>query len=208
MARVPLTEEQEVTEDFVVLNLENIALSDEQFVELCCDNRDFRFELTAQKELVIMTPPGPQTGHRNASIDVPLGIWAGKDGSGLTFSSGTIFSLPNGAKRGPDASWVRRETWDAFTEVQKEGLPCFCPDFVVELMSPSDRRPVRFRMVQAKMVEYIENGARLGWLIDPFQKKVYICRPGQPVECVENPESISGEPVLPGFALQMNDVWQ
>jgi Uma2 family endonuclease len=206
MATVPLTEEQ-LAEDWLVLNLENVALSDEQFIELCADNRELHLELTAQKELVIMTPPGPKTGRRNGVIFWDLETWARKDGRGITFATNTMFALPNGAKRAPDAAWVRRERWDALSSEEQERLPILCPDFVVELMSPSDRRPVRFRMLQAKMEEYTANGAQLGWMIDPFKKIVYIYRPGQPVESLENPSTLYGDPVLPGFVFNITEVW-
>ncbi|PYV04203.1 MAG: hypothetical protein DMG10_08645, partial [Acidobacteria bacterium] len=138
MARLPLTEEQ-VGEDCVVLDVEKVGLTDEQFVELCLDNRDLNFELTAQKELVIMSPPGPGTGRRNTVISYYLEDWAKKDGTGIAFG-GTLFGLPNGAKRAPDACWIRRERLDALTNEEQEGIPTLGPDFVIELMSPSDRR--------------------------------------------------------------------
>src|SRR5438874_8095512 len=130
MASVPLTGEQ-VAEDLVVLNIEKVGLSDDQFIELCSDNRDFNFELTAQKELLIMTPPGPKTGRRNEVISTDLAIWARQNGTGITFAPSTLFRLPNGAMRALDASWLRREKWDALTDEQQEKLPTFCPDFVV-----------------------------------------------------------------------------
>jgi Uma2 family endonuclease len=207
MASVPLTEEQ-VTEDLVVLNLEKVGLSDDQFIELCSDNRDFHLELTAQKELLIMTLPGPKTGRRNQTISTDLENWARQDGTGVTFAPSTLFRLPNGAMRAPDASWIRREQWDALTDEQQEKVPTLCPDFVVELMSPSDRRPVRFRMLQTKMDEYIANGAQLGWLIDPFEKNVYVYRPAKPVECLKNPAALYGDPILPGFVFQITELWQ
>jgi Uma2 family endonuclease len=206
MTTIPLTEQQ-IADDMVILNFQNVGLSDEQFIELCADNRDFHLELTAQKELLIMTPPGPRTGRRNETITTSLGIWARQDGRGVAFGALTLFHLPNGAKRAPDAAWLRREKWGALTEEQQEMVAPLCPDFVVELMSPSDRRPYRFRMVQAKMEEYLANGAQLGWLIDPFEKKVYVYRPGKPVECFSDPETMSGDPVLPGFVLRMAEVW-
>jgi len=173
MASIPLIEEQ-VGEDFLLLNVENVGLSDEQFFELCSDNRELCLELTAQKELIIMTLPGAKTMRRNTALSTDLENWARQDGTGITFAHDTLFHLPNGAKRGPDASWVRNERWDTLTDEQQEKIPPFCPDFVVELMSPSDKRPVRFRMPQAKMNEYMANGAQLGWLIDPFNRKVYV----------------------------------
>ena len=206
MASVPLTEEQ-VTDVFLVLNLEHVGLTDEQFVELCSDNDEFHLELTAQKELVIMTLPPLGTGRRNTTISTDLEIWARENGSGITFGPLTMFALPNGARRAPDASWVRRERWDALSKEEQEKLTTFFPDFVVELMSRSDRRPVRFRMLQAKMAEYIANGAQLGWLIDPYKKRVYVYRPNEPVECVENPETVSGDPVLPGFTFHVSQIW-
>jgi Uma2 family endonuclease len=186
---------------------ENVGLTDEQFVELCADNRELHLELTAQKELVIMTLPGPKTGRRNNDICYAPTDWAKKDGTGITFAPFTLFALPNGAKRAPDASWLRRVRWEALTDEQQEGLTTICPDFVLELMSPSDRRPVRFRMLQAKMAEYIDNGAQLGWLLDPFKKAIYIYRPGESIQYLENPASISGDPVLPGFVFQVSEIW-
>src|SRR5437870_5057110 len=207
MASVPLTE-QDVSADWLVLNLQEVRLSDEQFVALCADNRELHLELTAQKELVIMTLPGGKTGRRNDIISRYLANWADKDKTGITFAPLTLFELPNGAKRAPDASWLRRKAWDALTDEQKEGIPPLCPEFVVELMSPSDRRPVRFRMAQAKMAEYIENGAQLGWLIDPFEKKVYVYRPRKRVQCLESPASLYGDPILPGFVFPISEIWQ
>lgn len=194
MASVPLTE-QVVSTDWLLLNLQEVRLSDEQFVALCADNRELHLELTAQKELLIMTLPGGKTGRRNSIISTRLGNWAEKDGAGITFVPGTLFELPNGAKRAPDASWLRLKRWNTLTEEQKEGIPPLCPDFVVELMSPSDQRPVRFKMVQAKMAEYIENGVHLGWLIDPFEKKVYVYRPRKRVQCLESPATLYGDPI-------------
>jgi len=206
MASVPLTEEQ-VTDVFLVLNLEHVGLTDEQFVELCSDNDEFHLELTAQKELVIMTLPPLGTGRRNTTISTDLENWSRENGSGITFGPLTMFALPNGARRAPDGSWVRRERWDALSKEEQEKLTTFFPDFVVELMSRSDRRPVRFRMLQAKMTEYIANGAQLGWLIDPYKKRVYVYRPNGPVECLENPETVSGDPVLPGFIFHVSQIW-
>jgi len=114
-----------------------------------------------------------------------------------------MFTLPNGAKRSPDASWIRRERWEALSEAQQEGIGPLCPDFVVELCSPSDRLPV----LQEKMQEYIDNGARLGWLIDPLERRVYIYRPGQPIEQLADPATLSGDPVLPGFVLPVGELW-
>jgi len=207
MTSVPLTEEQ-VGADWLVLNVENVGLSDEQFFELCRDNEELLFELTAQKELIIATLPGLKTGRRNEVILHALGNWARQDGTGVSMPPPALYVLPNGSMRAPDASWIRRERWDALPDDEQDNPPYVCPDFVVELISPSDKRPVRFRMLQAKMTEYIENGAQLGWLIDPFKKNVYIYRQREPVQCLENPTTLHGDPVLPGFIFQIAELWQ
>ena len=185
------------------LNVRAAKLTDEQFAQLCWENPELRLELTAQKELVIMSPTGSKTGWRNSRITYLLVAWADKDGTGLAFDSSTGFTLPNGAKRSPDASWVKRERWDALTEEQQEGFAPLCPDFVIELRSPTDDLPV----LQEKLQEYLDNGAQLGWLIDPIDKHVHVYRPSQPVEELENPVSVSGDSVLPGFALHVEELW-
>jgi Uma2 family endonuclease len=143
MAKAPLMEEQ-LSDDMIVLNFEKVALSDDDFIELCANNDDFILETTAQRELIIMTLPGAKTGRRNTILSTALENWAMQDGRGITFSPYTPFHLPNGARRAPDASWLTNERWNALTEEQQEKLPWLCPDFVSELMSPSDRRPYRF----------------------------------------------------------------
>lgn len=150
-----------------------------------------------------MPPTGMKTGMRNHTLAIRLGLWNEQVGFGVAFDSSTMFTLPNGAKRSPDASWVRRELWDTLTEKQQEGTGPLCPDFVVELRSPSDRLPI----LQEKMQEYIDNGARLGWLIDPIEKKVYVYRPSQPMEMLDNPTTLSGDPTLPGFVLPVQELW-
>jgi Uma2 family endonuclease len=187
----------------LALSVDSVELTDKQFYRLCQDNRDLRLELTADGELIIMLPTGSMTGWRNARIMHRLTDWAERDGVGLTFDSSTGFRLPNGAKRSPDASWVRREKWDALTEEEKEGFAPLCPDFVVELRSPEDR----ITTLQDKMLEYISNGAELGWLIDPKARRVYVYRRGQPTEYLENPEAIAGDPALRGFVLNIRDIW-
>ncbi len=204
MARVPLTEER-VADDTVILNVEKVCLSDEQFFVLCHDNSDFLFELTAQKELVIMTPPGGMTGRRNIRFCYRLESWAEQDGTGITFAPDTIFALPNGAKRGPDASWIRLDRWNALTDEQRESALPLCPAFVMELLSKSQKSKLKIQ--QAKMAEYIANGAQLGWLIDPFEKNVYVYRPGEPVRCVANPAVLHGDPVLSSFIFPLSEIW-
>ncbi|HEY0546316.1 MAG TPA: Uma2 family endonuclease [Pyrinomonadaceae bacterium] len=187
----------------VTLNIKSLELSEEQFELLCRDNRDLRIELTAKGELVIMSPTGMKTGVRNSKLTQRVNNWAESDGTGICCDSSTLFTLPNGAKRSPDVSWIRRERVEALTEKQQEGFAPICPDFVLELRSPSDT----VKAVRQKMEEYIANGAQLGWMIDPFSKRVYIYRPQQAVECLENPETVAGDPLLPGFVLNVREIW-
>lgn len=186
------------------LNIRSISLTDEQFLRLCAENPEMQLELNAQGELVIMPPTGSKTGLRNNELSYTLTAWAKADGTGVAFDSSTLFALSNGARRSPDASWVRRERWDLLTEDQQEGPAPLCPDFVVELRSRTDRLTV----LHEKMQEYLANGARLGWLIDPSEKRVYVYRPGQPVETLDNPATVSGEPELPGFVLNVQELWE
>lgn len=187
----------------VALDLHSVRLTDEQFYQLCQDNEDLRLELTAEGELIIMPPTGGITGSRNADITTQLTNWAKRDGTGLSFDSSTMFILPNGGKRSPDGSWVSRKRWDALSQEEREKFVPLCPDFVLELRSHSDR----LSFVQDKMDEYISNGAGLGFLLDPKAKRVYAYRPGQPVESLDNPRTISGDPVLRGFVLDLKDIW-
>jgi Uma2 family endonuclease len=185
------------------LNVQETQLTEEQFVRLCQENPELRIELTARQELMIMAPTGSETGRRNNRLAYRITAWADTEGSGVVFDSSTLFSLPNGAKRSPDVSWVRWERWNALSKEQRDGFAPLCPDFVVELRSPTDR----LRGLQEKMLEYIDNGARLGWLIDPLEKRVYIYQPGQPVEVLDDPPALNGDPVLPGFVLSVRELW-
>jgi Uma2 family endonuclease len=159
--------------------------------------------LTAKQELVIMAPTGSETGRRSGELFYASMAWAKKDGTGISFDSSTGFTLPNGAIRSPDASWVKRERWEALSKDQREGFAPLCPDFVIELRSRTDL----LTDLQAKMQEYIDNGARLGWLIDPTDKRVYVYRPSQAVEVLDDPAFVSGDPVLPGFVLHVRELW-
>jgi Uma2 family endonuclease len=176
-----------------------IDLTDEQFWQLCHNNPDLKFERTASGELQIMPPTGGETGRRNIKIATQLEIWNSQSNLGVTFDSSTCFKLPNGADRSPDTSWIALSRWEALTAEQKEVFPPICPDFVVELRSRSDS----VNNLQAKMREYIDNGAKLGWLIDPYNKRVEIYRPQQSVEVLNSPITLSGEDVLPGFVLNL-----
>ena len=202
MARTPLTEERTATGS-VALNVKSAGFSQEQFFRLCSDNPELFFELTAQKELIIMPLPGPDTSWRNVTITTALTNWAKQDGTGITFDCQCLFILPNGSHRGPDASWLRRDRWDGLTQEQKSRAAPLCPEFVVELMSPSDR----LAAVQEKMEEYIANGAQLGWLIDPYNKNVYVYRAGESIQNLESPATISGEPILKGFRFNVSEIW-
>lgn len=175
----------------------------EQFKELAIANRDIRLERTEEGELIIMAPTGSETGNRNTDINGQLWFWNRKKKLGVVFDSSTGFHLPNGADRSPDASWVKIDRWEALTAEEKKGFAPICPDFVVELRSASDNmKPLR-----EKMQEYIENGAKLGWLIDRKNCKVEIYRQGFDVEILDNPASLSGENILPEFTLDMAEVW-
>lgn len=174
-----------------------------QYRAFCAANPDLRVELTAEGELIVMAPAHSKTGFRNSRLTIQLGVWAMQDGTGHSFDSSTGFDLPDGSNRAPDASWVEKSRLDALTTEQKEEYFPLCPDFVAELRSKSDRLPT----LQAKMEEYLANGARLGWLIDPFERRVSIYRPGQPVLVLDEPATVSGDPVLPGFVLDLHAIW-
>ncbi len=180
-----------------------IELTDRQFAEFCSLNRDLRIERTSTGELEIMAPAFSETSNRNVKITTQLEIWAERDSTGLSYDSSAGFTLPNGAIRGPDASWISLSRLQALTPEQRSGFYHICPDFVIELRSDTDRLSV----LHAKMREYMDNGARLGWLIDPQNKRVYIYRPDQHVETLQDIQSVSAEPVLPGFTLDLAEVW-
>jgi Uma2 family endonuclease len=186
--------------DTVVLNLEPIFhLTDEQFYLLCITNQDLNLEQSATGELIIMPPVGGESGNREAGLITDLEIWNRQTKLGIVFSSSTIFRLPNGAKRSPDAAWVKLERWEALTAEERAKFPPLTPDFLIELRSKSDS----LKSLQDKMQEYLENGLRLGWLINPQAQQVEIYRIGQSVEVVQIPGILSGEEVVPGFELQV-----
>lgn len=178
-------------------------MTDHDFFEFCQLNRDLRIERSSEGDLTIMTPTGGETGRKNFALTGLFCSWVEADGTGIGFDSSTGFILPNGAERAPDLAWVRRSRWDALTQDEREEFPPLCPDFVTELRSRSDS----IDTLRAKMQEYIDNGALLGWLIDPLEKKVYVYRPSAEADCLENPDTLSGAPVLPGFVLHLARVW-
>lgn len=180
-----------------------IDLTDEQFYQLCQANPDVKFERNANGKISIMSPTGGETGNRNFEIGANFAIWNRQTGLGVCFDSSTGFKLPNGATRSPDVAWIAHARWNALTPEQKEKFPPISPDFVLELMSPSDT----LEETQTKLQEYIKNGVRLGWLIDRKTRRVEIYRIEQPVEILEDPTHLSGEDVLPGFILDLSIVW-
>ena len=185
----------------IVLNVEPLAgeLTHEQFYELCMANKDIAMERSPQGELIILPPVGGEKGREEAKYITKLGIWNRQTGLGVVFSSSTVFQLPSGGDRSPDAAWIAQARWDALTPDEKEKFPPLCPDFVIELRSESDR----LKPLQAKMQEYLESGLQLGWLINPQDQTVEIYRPGQEIEALEWPATLSGEDVLPGFTLEV-----
>ncbi|MGH9839268.1 MAG: Uma2 family endonuclease [Blastocatellia bacterium] len=190
----------------VVLRFQPVLrqISERALLEFCEVNETWQFELTSDGDLEILPLPGAAHGQTNAKLIVHVGIWAEEDGTGIPFGPLTGFRLPNGALRAPDIAWVMHERWEALSEEEREGFVPFCPDFVIELRSYFDG----IERLQAKMHEYIENGTQLGWLIDPRKKKVYVYRPDLSVEELDEPETLSGAPLLKGFVLPMAKFWQ
>jgi len=185
------------------LNVQSVRLTDEQFEKLCWDNPDLRIELISRGELLVMPPTSLKTSWRNSILTQRLTEWARTDGSGLSFESSALFTLADGSKRSPDASWIRRERVEELSPEEQDRFARIVPDFVVELRSPSDR----WSTLEEKMLDYMVNGVRLALLIDPRVKRVYVYRPDKPVETLENPQSVSCEPELPGFNLNVQEIW-
>jgi Uma2 family endonuclease len=180
-----------------------LNLTDDEFYELAGANPDLKLERSANGALIIMPPTGGETGNQNFDISGQLWFWNKNSGLGVAFDSSTCFKLPNGANRSPDASWVLRDRWEALTPEQRRKFPPLAPDFVIELRSTSDR----LEDVRAKMSEYRDNGVRLGWLINPQDKQVEIFKPSRAVVILNNPRSLSGEEVLPGFVLDLTGIF-
>lgn len=193
-----------LSEPIVLRMLAKLQMTDEEFYEFCQVNRDLQIERNKFGELLIMPPTGSDSGNREARIIQQLMNWADEDGTGIAFSSSAGFTLSTGAERSPDASWIKLERWNTLTEEQQQKFAPICPDFVVELRLPSDN----LKPLQEKMEEYMkELGVQLGWLIDRKNHQVYIYRPNQEVEILDKPATISGDPVLPGFILNLSKVW-
>lgn len=197
--------ETEPIEPYLTLRMNPaVKLTDDQFFELCQINRDLRLERTSKGDIIIMAPAGGETSTRNSSITGQLYYWTKRDGTGIAFDSSAGFKLPNGAERSPDAAWVSHLRLAKLTPAQKKKFIPLCPDFVVELMSPTDS----LTATKAKMAEYLVNGARLGWLIHADARKIYVYRPGTPVEELKDVTEISADPELSGFVLDLTDIWE
>jgi Uma2 family endonuclease len=182
------------------LNLDTVNFSDEQFYQLCQKNSDLQFERTATGELIIMPPVGGESGNREAEFIIDLGIWNRQTKLGYTFSSSTIFKLPNGGDRSPDAAWIKKERWEALTPEQRRKFPPIAPDFVIELRSATDN----LETLRQKIQEYMDAGVKLAWLINPQQQQVEIYRLGKDVELRNLPTELLGEEILPGFSLSLD----
>ena len=187
----------------IVLNARSICEDADRFFDLCADNPDLDLELTARKEIIIMPPAGGESGALNFTVTGRVAAWTAMDGTGMGLDSSGGFRLPNGAVRAADTSWIRRERWEAVDKELRRKFPPICPDFALELRCERNT----LKELKEKMEEYIANGLQLGWLIDPFKRKVYIYRHGMPVECLDNPEYVTGDPVLRGFRLDLWDIW-
>jgi Uma2 family endonuclease len=184
------------------IQADRTAITDEEFEKICCENRDRKFERTAQGELVIMSLTGGSTGERNAELNGQLWLWNRQAKLGHIYDSSTGFRLPNGAIRSPDAAWVSQSRWDALTPEQRKKWVPLCPDFVVELKSPSDD----IADLQTKMLEYQENGLKLGWLIDPDRQLVEVYQADRSMELLSNPEEISADEIMAGFVLKLTGI--
>jgi Uma2 family endonuclease len=189
----------------VVLRLKPVIhLTDDQLFELCQLNRDWRIEYTAQGELIVMPPTGGETGNQNAELTFQVQSWARSDQTGVAFDSSSGFMLPNGATRSPDAAWVRRSRLAELTRDQKQKFLPLCPDFVIELRSPTDN----LQALQSKLQEYLDNGAQLGWLIDPLTRRVHVYLPQRPPQILEALSTVSAQPLLPNFMLNLQTIWE
>ena len=186
----------------ISLKINTKEWTDDEYLNFCRKHQDLRIETNKDGDLIIMPPTGAETGDRNAELTTQLRNWAKKNGKGKTFDSSTEFELPNGAKKSPDAAWILKERYNTLTQKEREGFSPICPDFVVELRSKTDR----LKPIQEKMVEFIENGVRLGWLIDPYKKQVHIYRQNGEIEILENPKTVSGEDVLEDFELDLEEI--
>lgn len=204
---------------------QGFRITPEQFEQLAAAEQLARLELTKDGELIVMSPQsvrsdrrlattgnadalrGGTAGGKNFNLYLDLGNWNRQTKLGKAFDSSTIFALPNGARKSPDVSWVELKKWNRLTQSQQDGFPPIAPDFVIELVSPSDLKNQRYEDLQAKMQEYLDNGVKLGWLIEPSAKTVEIYRSNKQVEILNNPPTLSGEDILPGFTLDLSEIF-
>ncbi|AFZ46330.1 protein of unknown function DUF820 [Cyanobacterium stanieri PCC 7202] len=187
------------------INFDSIfTITDKQFYQLCTNNPELVLERNRKGELIIMSPTGGETGKKNAELIVEFGIWNRQKKLGYIFDSSTCFRLPMGSNRSPDVAYIKKERWDKLTEEEKIKFPPIAPDFVLELMSNTDS----LKMLQEKMAEYMESGVKLGWLINPDKKEVEIYRQGKEKKILSNPNSLSGEEILPDFVLDLGLIWE
>lgn len=188
----------------LTLNMEPvIRLTHEQFYQLCQANPELKLELTASGELIVMPPTGGETGRSNLGVGAQLWFWNKRTNLGVAFASSTGFTLPNGAERSPDAAWIKQSRWQALSSDQREKFIPLCPDFVIEILSPSDR----LSQLRTKMQEYTGNGCQLGWLLNRKRREIEVFQTGQPAEVLISPKTISADPILPGFTLDLDDIW-
>ena len=200
----PATIETGVTLPYrLVLNVRALEMTEDQLLQLCSDNGDLRIELTANRELIIMPPAGLEGGWQELEVAAQVAFWAKQDGTGRAFGPNAGYTLPNGAVRAPDASWMPLSRWEPLSRDDQTKFGHTFPDFAIELRSLSDS----LRDVQNKMVEYMENGVLMGLLVDPQNRRVHIYRPGESVEILEEPSTVSADPVLPGFTLDLSSFW-
>ncbi len=192
-----------IDETFLPATLTAAPMTDQQFADFCAEHPDLFFEATATGEIIVMPPNFSKTGARNLEICMQLGLWARKDSRGVANDSSTGYLLPNGARRSPDASWTPKTEIRKLPKASREGYWHLCPPFVIELRSHSDRLPV----LRAKMQEYLANGARLGWMIDPDNRTIEVYRPDREPELLAGVDWISGEGPVEGFVLELRKVW-
>jgi len=179
------------------------GMTRDQFFQFCQLNPDVRMERSAEGDLVIMAPAGSESGRKSGEAFYQLTVWSKQDGTGITFDASAGFGLPKGGERSPDASWVLRERWNALSDEDRRKFAPLAPDFVIEVRFDTDRLPT----LRKKMQEYADNGVRLGWLLDPIERRVEVYRPGQAPLTMENPAAIVADPELPGFTLDLTPIW-
>ena len=186
------------------LKLSTEPITDEYFNQLCSLNPELKLETNSQGELIIMSPTGSETGRRNLDLEGQFWYWNKQYKLGVVFDSSTGFTFPSGAKRSPDVSWIALDRWNSLTSEEKKGFAPIAPDFVLELMSTTDN----LLTLQKKMAEYMSNGVRLGWLINPENKQVEIYQLGKAKEVLEHPNTIANDDILPGLVIEFDSIWE